>query len=327
MREHIHDMNDDLLVKYLLEEASADEQSLVKSWLAEGGDNPKYFEQLRRIWQESLKLAAESKVDENEAWQRFKAGLRQTAEEIPVVPMRPEKLGWLRVAAAVFVVIMAGMAAYFYLGKGDAGQPVLVQSFNRVINDTLPDGSVVTLNKNSSLAYNSKLTGDTRSVTLQGEAFFNVTPDKSKPFVIAVNNVTVTVVGTSFNVKSNSSNTEVIVETGIVEVAKQQKAVRLKPKEKVVVPNVAEELVKQKSTDELYNYYRTGMFTCDDTPLPRVVEVLNEVFGSRVVIDSERLKKERLNTTLPYNLEEALKLIAETLKARIEKQGNHILIK
>ena len=97
------------------------------------------------------------------------------------------------------------------------------------MNDTLPDGSFVTLNKNSSIHYPKKFPGRKRNIELKGEAFFTVTPDKEKPFVISVNDVTVTVVGTSFNIKSVSGKTQVVVESGIVQVTKNNKTIELKP--------------------------------------------------------------------------------------------------
>src|SRR3546814_17421332 len=64
-------------------------------------------------------------------------------------------------------------------------------------NVTLADGSVVTLNKNSELSYPRRFTGSSRTVSLQGEAFFDVETDREKPFVISVNDVEVEVTGRS----------------------------------------------------------------------------------------------------------------------------------
>ena len=96
----------------------------------------------------------------------------------------------------------------------------------------MPDGSVITVNKNSTLSYPSEFKGKTREVALNGEAFFKVTPNKEKPFIIHVNDVTVRVVGTSFNIRSEKGKTEVIVETGIVQVTKNKRTVSLLPKRK-----------------------------------------------------------------------------------------------
>ena len=63
---------DDLLVKYLLGEASAEEQREVQSWIDANGNNRRYFEHFRLIWDESKETAARSSVNEEEAWARFR---------------------------------------------------------------------------------------------------------------------------------------------------------------------------------------------------------------------------------------------------------------
>src|SRR6185295_8602769 len=81
------------------------------------------------------------------------------------------------------------------------------QTGQNVLVDTLSDGSVITLNKRSTITYPSKFKGNTRAIALKGEAFFNVAPDQKKPFIISVNDEQETVVGTSFNIKSENGNT------------------------------------------------------------------------------------------------------------------------
>jgi hypothetical protein len=92
-----------------------------------------------------------------------------------------------------------------------------------VRTDTLPDGTVVTLNRQAHIAY---LTGlkdkkdDGRTIRLEGEAFFAVAPDASHPFIVRANDITVRVLGTSFNISSQPGSTEVTVETGAVRVSR-----------------------------------------------------------------------------------------------------------
>lgn len=328
MRKNINDSMDDLLVKYLLHEATPAEQEEVQQWCSISGANKRYFDEFKLIWEQSRQLAMASSINEEEAWLRFKQGLQKRTGETPIIPITVKKFSWLKIAAALFFVLTGAAVTYLYFKKQNDTTPVFVQSQEKVITDTLPDGSIVTLNKYSSLSYTKKFTGDTREVTLKGEAFFNVTPDKSKPFIITANDVTVKVVGTSFNVKSEGNKTEVIVETGIVEVAKQQKAVRLKPHEKIIVDKSKDDLYKQKSTDELYNYYKTKEFICDDTPLWRVVEMLNDVYHSNIIIGNNKLVNLPLTTTLPADsLNEALHVISQTFNIHVEKKDDTIVLK
>ncbi len=82
----------------------------------------------------------------------------------------------------------------------------------------LPDGSTIFLNRNSQLSYRSNFNGRGRNVNLKGEAFFEIAPDATKPFIIDAGNARVRVVGTSFNVitRNSESAVEVYVKTGKV---------------------------------------------------------------------------------------------------------------
>ena len=196
-----------------------------------------------------------------------------------------------------------------------------------VLIDTLPDGSFVTVNKGSSISYPSHFHGKTRQVTLSGEAFFNVKPNKEKPFVISVNDVTIAVVGTSFNVKSIDGNTEVIVETGVVKVTKDGKTVELKANEEMRVNTKDSVLGKERVTDQLYKYYRTKEFVCDDTPLWKLIEVINEAYHSHIVFGDPTLREMPITTTFNNeSLEQVLNVISETFNIKVVKDGDTIIL-
>jgi ferric-dicitrate binding protein FerR (iron transport regulator) len=83
--------------------------------------------------------------------------------------------------------------------------------------DTLPDGSVVMLAPHSKIIYTPGLTGDSRAISLEGDAGFSVSRDPARPFVVLAGDIAVRVLGTSFLVRSGPDSTEVMVTTGIVQ--------------------------------------------------------------------------------------------------------------
>ena len=313
-------------MKYLLGESSADEQLAVESWLKEDAANQQQYDQLKKIWENSKQLAAESDADENMAWEKFRKKI--SAETQPAVTKPAgKKFSFLKIAA--LFVLVAGLAIITYLmrsGNNDTAEQIATAG-ETVLTDTLPDGSVVTLNKQSSLIYPGKFKGETRTVTLKGEAFFHVTPDKKKPFIISVNNIQVTVVGTSFNIKSNISGTEVIVETGVVRVARNGKTIELRAGEKLMFSAADSIPVKETVTDQLYNYYRSREFVCDDTPLWKLVDVLNEAYGSQIVIGRKELRELRITTTFNNeSLDKILEVIHLTFDISISRQDGQVIL-
>ncbi|MET3880452.1 FecR domain-containing protein [Chitinophaga sp. OAE865] len=318
-------INDDLLVKHLLDITTPSEKAAVTAWLAEKAEHQRYFEHFRLIWEESRKLAAVSTVNENDAWSRFRQRVGADENTTRIVKM-DTGLAWrpvLRIAAVL--IIMIGVAGAWFISNQRNAQ-LIVSSGEQIKRDVLPDGSQVTLNKQSTITYagNNKQ----RLVKLEGEAFFNVAQDPGKPFVIKVNDVTVRVLGTSFNVKSTRGKTEVIVETGAVEVTKNKNSVQLKQHEKAVVTEQQEAPSKQSNTDELYSYYRTQTFVCNNTPLWKLVEILNEAYGVNIVIANNAKRDLQINSTFTNSsLDSTLKVIGLTYEIAVEKQGSQIILK
>lgn len=322
--KHSH-INEDLLVKQMLGEATEAEQAAVTAWISESEANRKHYDQFKQIWDSSKTLAAQSTIDENDAWARFQQKVADK-EQTPTktIPLSSRKMSWMRVAASLVFLIGFAWLSYFTF----TGSTTTYIAQGTVTTETLPDGTVVTLNAGSSVKFNSRFNGDTRAVALTGEAFFDVTPNKEKPFVINTDNASIKVVGTSFNVKSSDKETEVIVETGIVEVSKKKDMVKLVPGEKTVVLNNSSKLVKEKVDDVLYNYYRTNELVCKNTPLWRLVNVLNEAYDVQITISSMRLKDRPITTTFKNDsIDNILDVISKSLNVQVEKNGKYITIK
>ncbi|HEY9260233.1 FecR family protein [Chitinophaga sp.] len=326
MKKQSDYINDDLLVKYLLDITTPMEKAAVAEWLTEKEEHQRYFEHFRLIWTESKKLAANSTVNENDAWSRFqqRVGTNENTTRIVQLDTGMNWKSLLRIAAVL--VVLLGAAGFWYLSKTN-GSPMIVHSGQQIKSETLPDGSQVTLNKQSTIEYATSFKKE-RSVKLEGEAFFNVAQDPGKPFVLKVNDVTVRVLGTSFNVKSVNGKTEVIVETGAVEVTKNSNSVQLKQHEKAIVTSEQAAPSKQSNNDELYNYYRTQTFVCNNTPLWKLVEILNEAYGVNIVIADNNKRDLQINSTFTNSsLDSTLQVIGLTYEIAVEKKGSQIILK
>ena len=295
-------------MKHLLGEASPEEEQTVIEWMKENETHQEYYNQFKKIWDQSKALASGSNIDVNKAWERFQNRISGKHEAAKILKPR---FSWLRIAASVILIAGLGIAAFILVIKNSVPKEMVAQTGQNVLVDTLSDGSVITLNKRSTITYPSKFKGNTRAIALKGEAFFNVTPDKKKPFIISVNDVQVTVVGTSFNIKSENGNTEVVVETGIVRVTRAGKTVELNAGEKIVMDANDSNTIKEKVTDKLYNYYRSKVFVCDDTPLWKLVQVINEAYDVNIIIGRKELRDGKLNTT--FN-NESLDQILEVIR-------------
>lgn|GEM_PF-1642822 len=255
---------DELLVKYLAGEATAAEKAQAEHWISASAGNRQYYGHFKLIWDESLKLAGSNAIDKDKAWNRFRERLHleYIAESKPKY-----NFGWLKIAAVILLISAAALFGPYFFKRGDQARysstgtsTTPVTLLTRVTTGhtgrvDLTDGSSVTLNKNSTLKYPATFNGVTRNVRLTGEAFFNVKHDTNKPFIIQVNDVLVTVLGTSFNVKGSANSTEVIVETGKVSLTRRQQVLTVLPGEKATAFISARTLSKQASNDRSYRAY------------------------------------------------------------------------
>ncbi len=325
MTAHGYDMNDELLVSYLLGEADAGVQQVVEDWIRESDDNARYFSHFRTIWNASAELVLPASVNENAAWQRFVERTKKHKKSGSVFSLF-NRTPFLKAAATVLISATLLAMGYFIYDYTDRSQVVLA-AVSEPQSKTLPDGSTVTLNKNSTIQYTRKLRGEARTVQLKGEAFFKVTPDKEKPFVIGVNDVTVTVLGTSFNVKGYGDSTEVVVESGTVKVESAGRSVILQAGQRAVVQANDSISSVQANPDKLYNYFVTKEFVCDNTPLWKLVEVLNEAYNVQIEITDAELKSLPLTTTFHNeSLDNILNVISETFDITVTRDGERILL-
>lgn len=314
-------MNDELLIKFLLNETTAEETAQVQQWMAANAENEKHYHQFERIWNESEALTKTSTIDEEVAWQKFKKRVdeKQTA---PIVKKLKPTTIWLRVAV-VFVLCFGAWLAYQQFGNSYTD----VASHDLVLNQQLPDGSQLVLNKNTNISYAKNFTSNRKVEIKSGEVFFEVAHDRSHPFIIAISDVQVEVVGTSFNIKRTKNTVEVIVETGIVKVNKDGQQLMLTKGESVLLTDDEKRLAKKQTEDELYNYYRTQLFVANNTTLPKLIATLNEAYDAKITL-SEPAKNERISTTLPfrYSLEKNLATICETLDLKMQRNQSEILL-
>jgi hypothetical protein len=154
-------------------------------------------------------------------------------------------------AAAIFIV-MIGVGTGIYIRHGSGNNVVILHPFSgsQVRSYTLPDGSLISLDPNSSLSYPSQFISDQRDVRLEGGAFFTVAPDPRKPFRVMVNEITITVLGTSFSITSSSGRTEIVVKTGSIEVAGKRQSLKLRAREKLTVLGVDTGWVKGSDSSD-----------------------------------------------------------------------------
>jgi transmembrane sensor len=197
----------------------------------------------------------------------------------------------------------------------------------------LSDGSEVVLEKNSRLTYAANFSSGKREVYLEGNAFFNITRNPSRPFIVYTQTIVTKVLGTSFYVKamSSSDTASVVVKTGKVSVFKREnftsadagtatlKGMVVTPNQQVVYDIPNEQMNKSLVEKPVLSTQVTFSFDFDDTPAADVFKTLQAAYGVPVLIDEEVLATCTISASLgnePFY--EKLRIICKIINASYE---------
>ncbi|MEI6411292.1 MAG: FecR domain-containing protein [Bacteroidota bacterium] len=320
--EHI----EEIIAKHLAGETDAEEASMLLAWKSESDENRQYFEQLQQVWDAAAqaKPQASRPIDTEAALKKLKTQIYTQTGATP--RGRTISMGfWMRAAAALIVV-----AGAFFLLRPKARPLEIAANTESVLTDTLNDGSVVTLNRNSGLTVASAFNKKERRMKLRGEAYFEVTSNPERPFVVEVQELEIKVVGTAFNVDNTSNPDEVIVTVthGKVLVHDQNQQIMLTAGEQAVYNRITHTLSRYSGAQNPNTLaYKNRVFQFDATPLGKVVKQLNTVYGVHIKLQNPVLENCPLTAT--YNnlaLNRVLDLIATSFSLQIDHQPDGTIV-
>jgi transmembrane sensor len=312
-----------LIAKHFTGEITPEESTWLTDWRNQNPENEAYFGELERLWQ-LAPLANDSPdwpIRTADALQKVKQQIAFNASQQP----QARKISmsfWFR-AAAIFIGIAA--ALFFLRPQSPPGDTYMVSSREFILADTLKDGSVVTLNRNSGLQLASAFNQKERRMHLQGEAFFEVQKDPQRPFIVEASGLEVIVVGTVFNVDESSS-------PDLVTVSVDEGKVRLQARGAGILLVAGEMGQYNKKTGVISRInrqngqnpgaYKNKVFEFESTSLQEVIRQLNLAYGANISLKNAELEKCTL--TARYNnlpIQRVLQLIAESFSFKTTQTG------
>jgi ferric-dicitrate binding protein FerR (iron transport regulator) len=194
----------------------------------------------------------------------------------------------------------------------------------------LEDGTEVTVNRNSVLRYSKSYDQKERKVYLSGEAWFDVTRDTSRPFIIDAGAALVEVLGTSFNVNAyrENSTVEITVESGLVSLsskADQKDLIVMKAGAGGSYNKTRKELKLIPTTDLNSIAWKTRELFFNGTSLREVCAHVSKVYGVDMKILNEELGNCPITVTFrDQTLESVLKVLESTLDLHVSRDGDKI---
>lgn len=316
------------IVAYLHGELDEEAGTILEKWIDASNENKAVFNEYKTIFEASGHDDAPD-FDEETALQNVHKDIRFI--EKPTIPLSPGNIVWIFAAASIAVII--GFFVLVNQKFQNAEQFQSITAKKQVQQIQLPDGSMGWLNKASTIKFPKSFTDSIRRVQLNGEAYFEVTPDSRRPFTVYANGSITKVLGTEFNIRARKSEETIIVtvKEGKVSMADSTSVnnlVLLEKGEKGIFDKKKSKIYEEKVTNANFVAWKTGILTFDETPIPEVLNTLSEYYDVSILIGDSSFRNEKLTIAFEkVQLNEAKKMLTWGLHAKFDTVNGNLVLK
>lgn len=318
-------MNEEQIIKYLKGQSTPAESEKVENWILVDKKNADIFFEIERLWLMKREAAIAHSCRVETAYERLSRILQPQSRKYKLFGLHYWKY------AAVGLIALLITVDIFY------DRPVVPDAVNMVevpkgqrVNLVLSDGTKVCLNSNSRLHYPAVFSNKQRHVELEGEAFFEVTHDEKCPFVVQVPDMTIKVLGTTFNVKAYRDEvTYVTLKSGKVEVCTtdERESAMLNPNEQVSYSKLTGLKLHRVNGNAFY-VWKAGEIAYVDNSLSEIVKDLERRFNVHIRIEGAGLAERKFSLRVENNvtLSQILALLKGTRQLDFKLDGNQVII-
>lgn len=311
---------EELIVRFLQQEISEEELRYLESWLEEDAKHKSYFFELKSI-SDSCKRPSCPKEANEASWQKMLDRIRKSPSLSTPSASRTYNI-WIagmKYAAIAILAVGLGWGMHGFYTDVDpldrqseemiAYNEIHVQKGGKANTVILSDGTKVILNAATTFRYPSRFNEAERQVYLDGEAYFEVTKNTEKPFVVKLKKQDVTVLGTSFNVEAYAGESYSIVTllNGSVaidafnESGESAGRMYLKPNQRAVSDNKSGSVSLSSTDASLSNAWIDGVYRFKDEPLSAIVKRLENYYNVEIHLEDEQLERVRYTGTFSLN--------------------------
>lgn len=322
---------DRLIIKYLSENTSPQEQVELLEWLEAKEENRVHFRSLKDAYDLGRIKPDGDDSRVHDQWTKF---ADTVSKETKKSPHKRLIYSFIRYAA---LFITGALLSYFMYSHTDGVEEDALFTTTKIETGvgerskvTLPDGSTVWINACSSVSFDHSFGDEERTVWLDGEAYFDVQTDSLKPFLVQTGQFTHRVTGTSFNVYSFGDDDEMSIALleGKVTVEYDAHAEPLSPGEMIRYDKSTGQLTRTHVDVDHISSWRYGEFTFDDLSFEELSKRLERMYDVRFVFDNKRISRMQFGGTLRnnYSLETVMKVITTSVPIHYTIHENTIHI-
>lgn len=317
----------ELIIKYLKDEISEEERKTIEHWLNADAKNLLLFNEIKYTWNVSGSQHQPIKINKLKAWESIQQKIHVEEKVIPLTTKKSNYNTWILRVAAILVVGL--FATWLALKLNSKPELIMVSTTSDQKMIVMPDGTNIILNKNSILSYSTEFDTDERKVILNGEAFFDVTKNPQKPFIIENKNFQVKVLGTSFDVMAYNSDEEAVVTVVTGKVAfsdKKGNSVLLVKDEVGKLNKTNQQLTKINNLNSNFLSWKTKKLEFNNATVYDVCESLKNYFSVQINVSDKSIYNCKFTGSYSNpKLEEVLKTLEITLNLKIAINGNQLV--
>jgi transmembrane sensor len=319
------DYQEQLILKFLNDTISPEEQKALRVWINESEANKKLMDDFTLMWKVSKDQTKLPDFESSDEWQKFERSINRP-EAVPSITMAVNSRVYvLKIAASISVIVLFSWILYLIVFSQE---PILKESRETIVQVVLPDGSKVWLNRHSRLAYDDTYNSEERIVKLLGEAFFEVRKDAERAFIILTNDAQVRVLGTSFNVQAyeRTNATEVFVASGLVSfssIKNKSAGITLNPGERGSLLKTSDTVVLSSQENSNVLSWKERRLIFNKSTIDSVVENIENYFGIDIEIRNKNILRCRFTGSFNEpTLSEVIEALSISLDLTISKADN-----
>lgn len=273
-------MDKELLQRYVEGNATADERSAVVNWLDSDQANVREFMALHKLY--------DITVLNKKAYDKL------LTKKKTVIPFRRITYEFMKIAA-IFLILWFGIRSIYEkpISERPEAQQMLFVPAGQRAELTLPDGTVVWLNAKSKIIYPSNFEKGNREIELDGEAYFKVTPDKTRQFIVKTGSMDICVLGTEFNVIAYKDHPvrEVSLLEGsvLINASELLKPYRMTENEQINLNNG--KLHTSQIADHEYFKWKEGLLCFRNETVKDIIEKLQLYYDIKIDVKKTDLLK------------------------------------
>ncbi len=308
MESNKKNKSSEVLRQYLRNRYSVETEKKIQRWFIESPESIEKEKATKEFW-DGLEISKSKEAYKALKNVNLKIGIYSKKR------LSPYNIFWR--VAAIFILLAGISGAWFYYNKLNNSEMLEVSTlYGETKQITLPDESVVWLNAGSQIKYPSNFSKKRRLVSLSGEAFFSVTKDESKPFIVEAGNLFVKVLGTKFNLRTYSDDDNIVatLQEGKIEIQTEDKQKkRLLPNEKLIYDRQTSKVEIVKISPDDIPDWKNGNLLFFDVTLGEIFQTLTRYFNIPIEVDKS-INQSTEHYTIKFERGEDLEQVLQILE-------------